>query len=203
MNTPKTDSPLAGSSPSIKNGNNGNQMEDILDKNNSDVYNDGPKTVEDLQLPLSVVSKIIKDSLPQGVIVSKEARMAMSKAASVFILYCTSCANNLVMANKRKTLRDVDILAALDEMEFGEFVPQLKQNLEGYRKSTKDKREKAQAAKAAHQASLGGSAANTPISPNTGSDVQAPPSNVTSTSGINGECVSIEEEGSTITPMTD
>ena len=37
----------------------------------------------------------------------------------------------------------------------------------GYRKSTKDKREKAQAAKAAHQASLGGSAANTPISPNT------------------------------------
>ena len=123
------DSPLAGSSSSIK--NNGNQMEDILDKNNSDVYNDGPKTVEDLQLPLSVVSKIIKDSLPHGVIVSKEARMAMSKAASIFILYCTSCANNLVMENKRKTLRDVDILAALEEMEFGEFVPQLKQNLEG------------------------------------------------------------------------
>ena len=205
------DSPLAGSSSSIK--NNGTQMEDILDKNNSDVYNDGPKTVEDLQLPLSVVSKIIKDSLPHGVIVSKEARMAMSKAASIFILYCTSCANNLVMENKRKTLRDVDILAALEEMEFGEFVPQLKQNLEGkwnlkvavlwlpvmlaklnhnfilgYRKSTKDKREKAKEAKAAHQASQ----ANTPISPNTGSDVQAPPSNLTSTSGANGD--SIEEE---------
>merc|ERR1711976_1206 len=188
MNTPKTDSPLAGSSPSIKNGNNNNQMEDILDKNNSDVYNDGPKTVEDLQLPLSVVSKIIKDSLPHGVIVSKEARMAMSKAASIFILYCTSCANNLVMENKRKTLRDMDILSALEEMEFGEFVPQLKNNLDGYRKSTKDKREKAKEAKAAHQASQ----ANTPISPNTGSDVQAPPSNLTSTSGANGD--SIEEE---------
>lgn len=64
-------------------------MEDMLGPERTDVYNDGPKTVEDLQLPLSVVSKIIKDSLPPGVIVSKEARMAMSKAASVFILYCT------------------------------------------------------------------------------------------------------------------
>ena len=46
-------------------------------------------------------------------------------------MYCTSCANNLVMENKRKTLRDVDILSALEEMEFGEFLPQLKGNLEG------------------------------------------------------------------------
>ena len=62
----------------------------------------------------------------------------------------------------------------------------------GYRKSTKDKREKAKEAKAAHTASQ-----NTPISPNTGSDMQAPPSNLTSTSGANGD--SIEEE----TPMAE
>jgi DNA polymerase epsilon subunit 3 len=190
MNTSKTDSPTISSSP--KNNGNVSQMEDMLAPEKNDVYNDGPKTVEDLQLPLSVVSKIIKDSLPPGVIVSKESRMAMSKAASVFILYCTSCANNLVMENKRKTLRDVDILSALEEMEFGEFVPQLKGNLEGYRKSTKDKREKAKEAKAAHTASQ-----NTPISPNTGSPMQAPPSNLTSTSGANGD--SIEEE----TPMAE
>lgn len=90
-----------------------------------------PRGVEDLQLPLSVVSKIIKDALPQGVIVSKEARIAISKAASIFVLYCTACANNLVMENKRKTLRDTDIMAALEEMDFGEFCPQLKENLEG------------------------------------------------------------------------
>ena len=89
-----------------------------------------PQSTEDLQLPLSVVNKIIKDSLPQGVIVSKDARIAVSKAASIFALYCTACANNLVMENKRKTLRDSDILAALEEMEFGEFVPKLKQSLE-------------------------------------------------------------------------
>ena len=71
---------------------------------------------EDLSLPASVVARIIKDSvqrqifrpdtmnlwlillkvlycilqLPEGVSVSKEARVAIGKAASVFILYCTA-----------------------------------------------------------------------------------------------------------------
>ena len=65
---------------------------------------------EDLSLPASVVARIIKDAvsiyntpphisavyiyssmqLPDGVSVSKEARVAIGKAASVFILYCTA-----------------------------------------------------------------------------------------------------------------
>ena len=69
--------------------------------------NEGPKSVDELQLPLAVVNKIIRDALPAGVIVSKEAKQAMSKAAAVYILYCTSVANNLVMENKRKTLLEV------------------------------------------------------------------------------------------------
>lgn len=62
---------------------------------------------EDLSLPASVVARIIKDAvsiiaslllsshpaclqLPDGVNVSKEARTAIGKAASVFILYATA-----------------------------------------------------------------------------------------------------------------
>ena len=40
---------------------------------------------EDLNLPNAIVTRIIKDSLPDGVAVAKEARSAIAKAASVCI----------------------------------------------------------------------------------------------------------------------
>ena len=79
--------------------------------------------------------------------------MAIGKAASVFILYCTawyascctrnlhnlafpppphfSSSNNLALQAKRKTLAANDVLSALSDMEFEEFVPELKTFLEG------------------------------------------------------------------------
>lgn len=99
-----------------------------------------PSSSSDIELPNSIVTRIIRESLPQGVIVSREARTAISKAASIFVLYATSSANNLVMEGKRKTLRDVDILSALEEMDFGDFIPKLKESLEAYKTCTKNKR---------------------------------------------------------------
>lgn len=45
---------------------------------------------EDLNLPNAVVARIIKEALPTGINVGKDARIAISKAASVFVLYATS-----------------------------------------------------------------------------------------------------------------
>ena len=45
---------------------------------------------EDLNLPNAVISRLVKEALGDGVNISKEARSAISKAASVFVLYCTS-----------------------------------------------------------------------------------------------------------------
>jgi DNA polymerase epsilon subunit 3 len=64
---------------------------------------------EDLNLPNSIITRIIKDAvgslcqlwhlalalhfirqIPEGVNVSKDARLAISKAASIFVLYVTS-----------------------------------------------------------------------------------------------------------------
>ena len=36
---------------------------------------------EDLNLPMSVVTRITKEALPDGCMISKEARLALSKAA--------------------------------------------------------------------------------------------------------------------------
>lgn len=40
--------------------------------------------IADLNLPNSVVTRLIKDALPDGVNVGKEARIAIAKAASIF-----------------------------------------------------------------------------------------------------------------------
>uniref|UniRef100_A0A6I8NBY2 DNA polymerase epsilon subunit 3 n=1 Tax=Ornithorhynchus anatinus TaxID=9258 RepID=A0A6I8NBY2_ORNAN len=79
--------------------------------------------------------------LPDGVNISKEARSAISRAASVFVLYATSCANNFAMKGKRKTLNAGDVLSAMEEMEFQRFMSPLKEALEAYRREQKGKKE--------------------------------------------------------------
>ncbi|KAK7912673.1 hypothetical protein WMY93_012884 [Mugilogobius chulae] len=96
---------------------------------------------EDLNLPNAVITRIIKEALPDGVNVSKEARRAISQAASVFVLYATSCANNFAMKAKRKTLNAGDVMAAMEEMEFERFLEPLKEALEVYKKGQKGKKE--------------------------------------------------------------
>ena len=85
---------------------------------------------EDLNLPNAVIMRIIKDALPDGVAVSKEARSAMAKAASVFVLYATSTANALAQRNKKKTVNAQDVLTALQDMEFENFVEPLQESLD-------------------------------------------------------------------------
>ncbi|XP_072235963.1 DNA polymerase epsilon subunit 3 isoform X3 [Leuresthes tenuis] len=96
---------------------------------------------EDLNLPNAVITRIIKEALPDGVNVSKEARRAISQAASVFVLYATSCANNFAMKAKRKTLNAGDVLAAMEEMEFERFLEPLREALDVYKKGQKGKKE--------------------------------------------------------------
>jgi len=96
---------------------------------------------EDLNLPNAVIMRIIKEALPDGVAVSKEAKRAISQAASVFVLYATSCANNFAMKAKRKTLNAGDVMAAMEEMEFERFLQPLRDALEAHKKGLKGKKE--------------------------------------------------------------
>ena len=77
---------------------------------------------EDLNLPNAVVSRIIKEALPPSVKVSKEAQAAVAKAASVFVLYATSCANNVAIKGHRKTINGNDVIKAMEDMEFNKFI---------------------------------------------------------------------------------
>jgi len=99
---------------------------------------------EDLNLPTAVITRMVKEVLPEGINISKEARAAISKSASVFVLYATSCANNLAQKNKRKTLTANDVMDALDEMEFPSFLEPLKESLDAFKIEQKGKKDAAE-----------------------------------------------------------
>ncbi|GAB1606476.1 DNA polymerase epsilon subunit 3-like isoform X1 [Argonauta hians] len=96
---------------------------------------------EDLNLPNAVITRIIKEAIPDGVNVSKEARLAISKAASVFVLYATSCSNNFALRSKRKTITAQDVLSAMQDMEFDQFLDPLKMCLDSFRREQQGKKE--------------------------------------------------------------
>ncbi|CAH2061998.1 unnamed protein product, partial [Iphiclides podalirius] len=96
--------------------------------------------LEDLNLPLTVVTRIVKESLPEGVSISKEARTGLAKAASVFVLYVTSAATNIVKNNKRKALTGQDVLEAMKDIEFDRFVEPLTEALENYKQAVSAKK---------------------------------------------------------------
>merc|ERR1712083_213638 len=98
---------------------------------------------EDLNLPNAVVSRIIKEALPPSVKVSKEAQAAVAKAASVFVLYATSCANNVALKSHRKTIHGGDVVKAMEDMEFDKFIKPLENSLESWKDSQQKKKDSA------------------------------------------------------------
>lgn len=91
--------------------------------------------LEDLNLPLTVVTRIVKETLPEGIQISKEARTGLAKAASVFVLYVTSAATNIVKNKNKKSLTGQDVLEAMKDIEFDRFVEPLSEALETYKQA--------------------------------------------------------------------
>ncbi|CAG9854750.1 unnamed protein product [Phyllotreta striolata] len=95
--------------------------------------------LDDLNLPNASVQKIIKEVLPDSVNIGKDARSALSRAASVFVLYVTSQASNEAQKGNRKTLTPKDVMTALTELEFENFIEPLEEALIEYKNSRSKK----------------------------------------------------------------
>lgn len=106
------------------------------------------------EIPQASINRIVKAAIPDGVQMSREAKQAFAKAAGVFILYLTSAyavnraqgrlfapgpharprrANDITRTSKRHTISTQDVMKALDEVDFSEFVAPLEQCLAGSR----------------------------------------------------------------------
>lgn len=97
--------------------------------------------IQDLNLPNSNISKIIKDSLPTNVNMDKEARIAIARATSVFIMYVSSNAAAIAHKHNHKTFSAQDVLDSISEMDFKGFIGPMKNSLIGHQKSIKDKKD--------------------------------------------------------------
>ncbi|VDM58082.1 unnamed protein product [Angiostrongylus costaricensis] len=89
--------------------------------------------IEDLRLPHAIVSRIVDKAIGQSGTVSKEARTAIARAASVFILNVTSYANDYAITKKRKTMTTDDIFQALNIIESDHISAPLLEALEAWR----------------------------------------------------------------------
>lgn len=99
--------------------------------------------IQDLNLPNAIVARLIKEALPENINVSKDARLAISKAASVFIIYLSSAATAEAKKEKHKMISPNNVFGALEEIEFESFIEPVKEALEAFQKKTKDKKQQA------------------------------------------------------------
>ncbi|KAL4905889.1 histone-fold-containing protein [Aspergillus multicolor] len=86
-------------------------------------------SIEDYLLPRSITLRLAKSVLPPNTSVQKDAVLAIQKAATVFVSYLSSHANE---ATLKRTVSPADVLAALSELEFEGFGPRLEKELDKY-----------------------------------------------------------------------
>ncbi|OJJ49690.1 hypothetical protein ASPZODRAFT_22423 [Penicilliopsis zonata CBS 506.65] len=88
---------------------------------------EGGVSVEDYLLPRSLTLRLAKSVLPPNTSIQKDALLAIQKAATVFVSYLSSHANEATM---KRTVAPADVLAALSELEFEAFRPRLERELD-------------------------------------------------------------------------
>ncbi|KAF1915065.1 histone-fold-containing protein [Ampelomyces quisqualis] len=101
---------------------------------------DDALSVEDLNLPKSIVQRLAKGVLPPNTQIQKDALFAMSKSATVFVNYITSCAADHALRAGKKTVMPRDVFDAMTELEFPFMLPRLEAEVTKFTAIQADKR---------------------------------------------------------------
>ncbi|KAJ4979146.1 hypothetical protein NE237_009926 [Protea cynaroides] len=102
------------------------------------------------ELPRAIVRRVVKNKISllsqeADVNVNKDALLAFSESARIFIHYLSATANDICLDSKRQTINADDVLKAIEEIEFPEFIRPLETSLDAFR--IKNAAKKAGAAK--------------------------------------------------------
>ncbi len=76
---------------------------------------------QDRLLPVANIVRIMKKVIPSNEKISKGAKDTLQECVSEFIGFITSEAADLIKAAKRKTINGEDVIAALENVGFGEY----------------------------------------------------------------------------------
>ncbi|KAJ2813557.1 Sequence-specific DNA binding [Coemansia furcata] len=97
-------------------------------------------TIDDLDFPKAVLTRLIKSSLPENISIQKEARHGVAKASTVFVSYLAATANDCARESGHKTIMTADVLKALEALGLADFVDRLKADLDVFVNKTKEKK---------------------------------------------------------------
>ncbi|KAK0509762.1 hypothetical protein JMJ35_008156 [Cladonia borealis] len=97
--------------------------------------------IEDLSLPRTMVQRLAKGVLPPNTSLHKDAILALSKGATVFINYLAQAANEAnATTTSRKNIPPGAVLEALHDLEFEDFIPRVEAELRKYNETQTGKR---------------------------------------------------------------
>ncbi|CAF9913024.1 MAG: hypothetical protein ALECFALPRED_008462 [Alectoria fallacina] len=96
--------------------------------------------IEDLSLPRTMVQRLAKGVLPANTSLHKDAILAMSKGATVFINYLAHAANTASLASGKRTIPPNAVIEALAELEFENFGPRVEAELKKFNEVQTGKR---------------------------------------------------------------
>jgi len=69
--------------------------------------------VPDFEPPAACVHRVLKQALPEGILMTQDARRFIVRAVGIYIFYITHGANDFSRENKRQTIYPQDIINAL------------------------------------------------------------------------------------------
>eukprot|EP01018_Ginkgo_biloba_P023010 Gb_13217 [translate_table: standard] len=103
------------------------------------------------ELPLAIVKRVVKakladlandkgDPSKKDFSIQKDALLALSESAKIFIHYLSATANDICKESKRQNVNVEDVLKALEDTEFTEFVEPLQVSLGAFRKQNASKK---------------------------------------------------------------
>ncbi|KAJ0033976.1 hypothetical protein Pint_26108 [Pistacia integerrima] len=88
------------------------------------------------ELPKTIVRRVVKDKLNEcspdpDITVNKDSLLAFFESARIFIHCLSATANDICKESKRQITNADDVLKAIEEIEFPEFVGPLKASFDG------------------------------------------------------------------------
>ncbi|KAF9899886.1 hypothetical protein EC991_008212 [Linnemannia zychae] len=89
-------------------------------------------SIEDNELPKAILTRIIKQALPENTNIQANAKLAMTKSTTLFINYLTSAANEMAANAGHKIVSGAHVLKALEEVDLEEMLPRLTAELEAF-----------------------------------------------------------------------
>ncbi|KAF3514299.1 hypothetical protein F2Q69_00002449 [Brassica cretica] len=97
------------------------------------------------ELPLAIVRRVVKNKLSEcspeyDVSIHKEAILAFSEGARIFIPYLSATANDNCKDSRRQTMKAEDVFKAIEDMGFEDFSEPLKASLEDFKKKNAGKK---------------------------------------------------------------